>query len=117
MKTAVALLLLAALLEAARAHGAPTPATTTHAALRVIEVRGPRVHAKDILGASTPDASVDLGATPPIGSSKILDRAEIERAFAAANLAPPKNIPAAVRVARKTRKLGALELNSAIRTA
>jgi hypothetical protein len=78
-------------------------------------VPGAKIRAKDILGASAPD--VEIGSTPPIGSSRIVERAEIERAFAGANVAPPKKLPAAVRVMRKTRRLAAADVATAIRSA
>ncbi|MBX3220520.1 MAG: hypothetical protein KF795_08385 [Labilithrix sp.] len=121
MKTqSLALLLVAVLADAAKAQGAPTgaPARIVHAgetAVPRVEVPGAKVRAKDLLGASAPD--VEIGPTPPIGSSRIVERAEIERAFAAADLAPPKKIPTAVRISRKTRRLAATEVSDAIRTA
>jgi hypothetical protein len=108
MKTAAALILLAALVNAANAHGDPT------ASIPRFEIRGPRVHSKDVLGSTT---DVDLGATPPIGASRVIERSEIERAYASASATPPKKIPAAVRVTRKARRLTAPEVGSAIRSA
>ncbi|HVH43899.1 MAG TPA: hypothetical protein VM925_16210 [Labilithrix sp.] len=119
MKTAIALLLLGALANTAQAHGAPTETTiiprSADSALPRIEAVGPKVMAKDILGASAPD--VELGATPPIGSSRIIERTAIERAFAAANVPAPKKIPVAVRVSRKTRRLSSNDVSTAIRNA
>ena len=113
MKNAIASLVLAALVNAVQVNGAApsTPAIVARAgsnAVAHVEVPGPKIRAKDILGAPAPD--VELGPTPPIGSSRIVDRAEIERAFEDANVAPPKKIPAAVRVSRKTRRLAAAPL-------
>lgn len=67
-----------------------------------VEVKGPRVHTKDVFGAATVD--VDLGRTPPIGTTRMIEKADIEKAFADAKAAPPKKIPAHVRVSRKTRR-------------
>lgn len=119
MKNAVASLVLASLVNAVQVNGAApsTPAIVASAssnAMPRVEVPGPKIRAKDVLGAQAPD--VDLGPTPPIGASRVVDRAEIERAFAEANVAPPKKIPAAVRVSRKTRRLAAADVASAIRT-
>lgn len=121
MKTqSFALLLVALLVNVAKAEGAPPDApargvTAGPAAIPRAEVRGAKVHARDILGASAPD--VELGPTPPIGASRIVERDEIERAFAAAGVTPPKKIPAAVRVSRRSRRLTAAEVTDAIRSA
>jgi hypothetical protein len=115
MRTAAALLLLAALLDAASAHGDIHLMPGGKSDAPRVEVRGSRIRATDILGSSAAD--VDLGATPPVGATRLLDKAEIERAFAGANATPPKKIPAQVRVSRKTKKLSAAEVGSAIRTA
>lgn len=119
MKNAIALLFLAALVNAAQAHGAePAPQVIPRSgdtALPRIEAIGAKIKASDILGASAPD--LEIGPTPPIGSSRIVERAEIERAFVAASLPLPKKIPVAVRVSRKTRRLGAVEVSNAIRSA
>lgn len=80
-----------------------------------VEVRGPRVHAKDVFPGNVPD--VDLGPTPPIGATRVIERADIERAFADAKAAPPKKIPSSVRVSRKTRRLSSLEIDGAVKTA
>jgi hypothetical protein len=115
MRTAAALLLLAALFDAASAHGDTHLMPGGKSDAPRVEVRGARIRATDILGSSAAD--VDLGATPPIGATRLLDKAEIERAFAGANATPPKKIPAQVRVSRKTKKLSAAEVGGAIRTA
>lgn len=105
MRTATALLVLAMLASAGHAHADGPPAR--------VEVRGARVHARDLFGAEAAD--VDLGPAPPAGASRSLHRAEIERAFAAAGARPPAKIPAAVKVTRRTRRLGAPEVAAAIR--
>lgn len=120
MKTpSLSLLLLALLVNVAKAEGAapeaPARVAAGPAAIPRVEVRGAKVHARDILGASAPD--VELGPTPPIGASRIVERGEIERAFAAAGEAPPRKVPAAVRVARRSRRLTAAEVADAIRSA
>ncbi|MFO0738534.1 MAG: flagella basal body P-ring formation protein FlgA [Labilithrix sp.] len=105
MKTFAALLIVGALANAAKA---PTPADTMR-----VEVKGPRVHTKDIFGAGTVD--VDLGPTPPIGTTRMIEKADIEKAFADAKAAPPKKIPAHVRVSRKTRRLAANDVDNAVK--
>ena len=117
MKSALASLLLAALVNTAQVHGAPPSTQTIVASTSVlrVEVPGPKILARDGCGAGAPD--VELGPTPPVGSSRLVERAEIERAFGAANVPLPKKVPAAIRVTRKTRQLGAAEVSNAIRTA
>lgn len=115
MKVAAASIVLATLMSSAQAHASPprAAATSSSAAIRRVEVKGPMVHARDVLGPSAPD--VELGPTPPIGSSRVLSREAIERALTVANAPVPKGLPAAVRVSRKTRHLGAADVASAIR--
>lgn len=118
MKTAAAALVFATIVNTLQVQSAAAPAlaanTTSVGAIPRIDVPGPKILARDILGPSAP--ALDLGPTPPVGSSRIVDRAEIEQAFAAANEPLPKKVPAAVRVWRKTRRLSADEVASAIRT-
>ena len=108
MKLFASLLILGALANAAKA--APTPADTAR-----VEVKGPRIHAKDIFPGNVAD--IDLGPTPPIGATRVLDKDDIEKAFAEAKAAPPKKIPAHVRVSRKTRKLSANDVDNAVKSA
>lgn len=108
MKTLAVLLMVGAFANAAK-----VPAADPR-----VEVRGPRVHTKDVFPSLGPDAAdIDLGPTPPVGSTRVIDKGEIERAFADAKAAPPKKIPEHVRVSRKTRKLTANEVDTAVRTA
>lgn len=104
MKTLAALLIVGALANTAKAPAADTR----------VEVKGPRVHTKDIFPGVV---DLDLGPTPPVGSTRVIDKTEIERAFADAKAAPPKKIPEHVRVSRKTRKLTANDVDNAVRTA
>jgi hypothetical protein len=112
MKIFGALLIIGALANAAKAP--PTVADTMR-----VEVRGPRVHTTDIFPALGPGAVVDLdlGPTPPIGATRVIDKDDIEKAFAEAKATAPKKIPAHVRISRKTRKLSANEVNRAVKTA
>ncbi|MBX3228851.1 MAG: flagella basal body P-ring formation protein FlgA [Labilithrix sp.] len=111
MKVFAALVLVAGLANAAKAAPpAPAAAATTR-----VEVKGPRVRAKDIFPGAVAD--VDLGPTPPIGSTRVIEKADIEKAFAEAKAQAPKKIPSAVRVSRKTRKLSALEVDGAVKSA
>jgi hypothetical protein len=107
MKSIIAFLLLAALAHAAAAHGAPPSPGTRH-----VDVRGARVHAKDLFPTAE---DVDLGPSPPLGATRVIDRAEIERAYASANVAKPKTIPSAVKVARKARHLTSAAVASAVK--
>ena len=119
MKTGVALLFLASIVQLvhASAHAAdPIPThAAAHGAVPRIEVRSGHLHTREILGASAAD--VELGPTPPLGASRIVERAEIERAYAAAGVAAPRKIPLAIRVARKTQKLAPADVGGAIRDA
>ncbi len=116
MRTAAALLILATLVRAATAEGGgPRLVAGASAPTPRLEVRGARIHATDLLGPSAPE--LDLGPTPPVGSTRLIERVEIERAYEAASVAAPKSIPTALRVSRKTRKLDATEVTAAIRLA
>lgn len=108
MKLFSSLLILGALANAAKA--APAASDTTR-----VEVKGARVHTKDIFPGNVVD--IDLGPTPPIGSSRVIDKEEIEKAFADAKATAPKRIPAHVRVSRKTRKLSANDVDLAVKSA
>jgi hypothetical protein len=115
MNRALAVLLLAALLDAATGHAAPPappPLSAAHPSERLVEIVGPRVRASALIAGA---GDVDLGPTPPIGSTRLLDRAEIERAFAEAAVPPPAKIPKAVRVTRRTRRLAAADVAQAVR--
>jgi hypothetical protein len=130
MKTAIALILLAALVNAANAHGSEGPApsassssssSSSSAALlpvtsMKVEVNTARIHSKDVIGSGF-GTDVDLGLSPAIGTSRIIERAEIERAYVSASAKLPKKIPASVRITRKTRRLAASEVVSAVREA
>lgn len=113
MKVFAALVLVAALANATKAPATSDPQTPR------VEVKGPRVHSKDLfpgLGASSA-AEVDLGPTPPIGTTRVIDKEEIEKAFRDAKLTPPSKIPAHVRVSRKARKLSANDVDGAVKAA
>ncbi len=116
MKTALALLVLAALAAAANARGdvIPPSLTGSRADTSHVEVLGARVHLKELVRSATDD--LDLGASPPIGSTRIIQRLEIERACTSANVAVPKKVPNAIRVTRKMRHLSATEIADAVRT-
>lgn len=109
MKLFASLLIIGAFANAAKAAPGSAPSDTMR-----VEVKGPRVHTKDIFPSSV---DVDLGPTPPIGATRVIEKDEIEKAYAAAQAAPPKKIPAHVRVSRKTRKLSANDVDNAVKTA
>lgn len=75
-------------------------------------VTGPRVQLADLVPGA-PD--VDLGPVPAPGGSRIIDRAEIERAATAQGKTAPKSIPASVRVIRKMRAIAGPELEKLAR--
>lgn len=126
MRTLSALILLAAIVNAGNAQGfdggAGAAGKPSAPAMKPIdaprksaEVKGSRIHSAEILGATSVD--IDLGPSPPVGSSRILERAEIERAYETANATMPKKLPASVRVTRKTRRFSAGEVANLVRTA
>ncbi len=85
------------------------------ASIALVEVVGPKIMAKAIFGPSAPE--LDFGPTPPMGSSRVIDRSELVRAFESAGLPIPKALPTSVRVARKTKHLSAPEVSTAVRDA
>ena len=103
--------LLAALalsLGAARAEASP-PAQVT--------VTGARVLVGDVVRGASPDAaSVDLGPSPAVGGSRLIDRATILRALREHAATEPAQLPEAVRVARLSRTVTATELERLTRT-
>lgn len=112
----VALLVVCAFMNSAQSHAAPavvTQAVASPAAPVAVEVRGAKVRSADLFGGGVAD--VELGATPPLGASRVIDRAEIERAFAAANAAMPKKVAQTYRVTRKTKKLTTNDVATAVR--
>lgn len=119
MKLLASLLILGALANAAKgAPASPAKTATASADSTRVEVKGPRVRAKDVFPSLGPDAAdIDLGPTPPIGTTRVIDKSDIEKAFSAASAAPPKKIPAQVRVSRKTRKLSANDVDNAVKSA
>jgi len=121
MRTLSALVLLAAIVNAGSAHGfdgtakpAAPAMKPTDAPSKSAEVKGARVHSAEILGATSVD--IDLGPSPPVGASRVIERAEIERAYETANATLPKKLPASVRVTRKTRRFSAGEVANLVRS-
>jgi hypothetical protein len=93
--------LLAALGVPARGGAAPE--------IRTVEIDGLRVRLGDLVSGLPPDvASVDLGPAPPPGATRLVARDELVAALPAEQRGRPT--PAAVRIVRKMRRLGAAEL-------
>lgn len=81
-----------------------------------VEVVGPRVRLVDVMPSAPPDvASLDLGAAPAIGGSRVVSREEIVAAIVAAKAKQPKGVPDAVRVARKIKTVGSADLEKELR--
>lgn len=121
MRTVGALVLLAGIVNAGNAQGfdkAQKPSAPTVQAVMApgtAEVKGSRIRSAEILGASVVD--IDLGPSPSVGSARILERAEIERAYETANATMPKKIPASVRVTRKTKRFSPGDVANLVRAA
>lgn len=112
MNRAILLFLLLAISH--DAYGASV-GKSGNGAVPAFTISGSRVRAKDVLGIDVTD--VDLGRSPPIGVTRVIERAEVERAYANAHETPPKRIPETIRVVRKTRRLTAHDVEAAIRSA
>jgi hypothetical protein len=80
---------------------------------------GPRVHLGDLITeASGALAAIDLGATPPPGSSRLFSREDLRTAVTLAHESLGSlAIPDSIRVVRSTRKLSTHELDVLIRPA
>jgi hypothetical protein len=91
MRLFASLLIVGALANIVKA--APTPAETAH-----VEVKGARVRAKDVFPGHVAD--LDLGPAPATGATRVIEKDDIEKAFAEAKATPPAMIPAHVRVSR-----------------
>lgn len=95
---------------------APTLAHATPPAR--VEVEGARVTVADVVRNAPSDAaSVDLGPSPALGGSRLIDRDTILRALREHQATEPARIPEAVRVFRRTRTLRANELEEILRNA
>ncbi|HZU82664.1 MAG TPA: flagella basal body P-ring formation protein FlgA [Polyangiaceae bacterium] len=107
----VRILVVAALAGAAPpAYGAAAP--------RQVAVVGTRVHLGDLVADATPEAAaVDLGAAPAAGGSRLVTRADMLAALDARQVAPPGDLPDAVRVVRKARRLPPSEMDAIVRGA
>lgn len=76
-----------------------------------VTVTGARVLVGDVVrGAPSDSASVDLGPSPSVGGSRLIDRATILRALREHAATEPSQIPEAVRVVRLARTVSATEL-------
>jgi hypothetical protein len=81
-----------------------------------VEVVGPRVRLGDVMKAAPADvASLDLGAAPAVGGTRVVSREEIVAALTAAKAKVPAGVPDAVRVARKVKIVGAADLEKELR--
>ncbi|MEZ4224515.1 MAG: flagella basal body P-ring formation protein FlgA [Polyangiaceae bacterium] len=89
--------------------------TSVEAAEPVRTVRGTRVHLSDVVSAAPEDlAGIDLGAAPPAGSSRLIDRSTMARAIVAAGADPKEvKLPRVVRVVVESRRLGPEDIAAA----
>ena len=93
----------------ARAKASRTPEVViAHARLTVGDV---------LPTATTEQASIDLGPSPSLGGSRVLDRDEIALALTSHQVDAPADIPQLVRVTRKADHLEGVTLDKIIRQA
>ena len=77
----------------------------------LVTVTGARVIVADVMhGAPADAAAIDLGPSPAVGGSRLIDRAWILRALREHGATEPAHLPEAVRVVRLTRTVTATEL-------
>jgi hypothetical protein len=77
-----------------------------------------RLTVGDVLPTAAPDAApMDLGLSPALGGSRMLDRDEIALAFTSRQMDAPADIPQVVRVTRKADHIGSVELDQIVRQA
>lgn len=87
--------------------GAPADASPPS----LVTVSGARVLVGDVVrGAPADAAAVDLGPSPAIGGSRLIDRATILRALREHAATEPSHLPEAVRVLRLSRTVSATDL-------
>lgn len=85
---------------------------------REVAITGTRIHVGDVLPSATgTTAAIDLGPTPQAGGSRLLTRKDLVAALGRGHATVPAQIPDAVRVVRKTRRLAAWDLDAVVRTA
>jgi len=77
-----------------------------------------RVHVGDVLpDAEATTAAVDLGPSPAAGVSRVITRADIVAALQAKQIVSPPRLPDAVRVVRKVKHLGPVDIEALVRAA
>ncbi len=81
------------------------------------ELTTARVHLHDLGIVVEATTDVDLGPSPPLGSTRTIERAEIVQALEAANLRAPGRIPERVKVTRKGRRLSPTDVDRLVRSA
>jgi hypothetical protein len=94
-----------------------TSAATVQSAPRSYELTTSRVHLHDLGIVVEATTDVDLGPSPPLGSTRTIERAEIVQALEAANLRAPGKIPDRVKVTRKGRHLSPTDVDRLVRSA
>lgn len=94
-----------------------TSAAAPQAAPHSFELTTARVHLHDLGIVVEATTDVDLGPSPPLGSTRTIERAEIVQALEAANLRAPGRIPDRVKVTRKGRRLSPTDVDRLVRSA
>lgn len=109
-KIAAAALALGLAADARTAEGA--------APIKEVPVTGPRVHLAEVVPQVPASlASADLGPAPAPGASRLFTQEELRKAAAGAGAKVLGSLPAAVRVVRKMKRLGAADLDRECRKA
>ncbi len=112
-------MILRPLLSTLIVAGALSAAAPSNAAApRQVTIAGTRIHLADVMpGADSSIASLDLGPSPVAGAARLVTRDEIVAALDARQLPVGRDVPQAVRVVRKTKRLAPAEVDALVRGA
>ena len=109
---------LVALVALAAPASAAKPAKAKVARIPEVVIAHARLTVGDVLPTATTEAAaIDLGASPPLGGSRMLDHDEIALALTSRHVEAPADIPLAVRVTRKADHLEGVGLERIVRQA
>ncbi len=102
----------------------PASASAAHTAkakvtkLPEVVIAHARLTVGDLLPAASPEAAaIDLGPSPALGGSRLLDHDEIALAMTSRKIDPPADIPLAIRVTRKADHIDSAALDKIVRQA
>lgn len=111
---------LVTVVQPAEASAARPAKAVVAAAPRIPEViiGHARLTVGDVLTTAAPDAAaIDLGLSPALGGSRMLDHDEIALAFTSRQMDAPADIPQMVRITRKADHIASAELDQIVRQA